>query len=71
MPVIPVSIQATASFRLNSWDRCLIPWPFSVVTVRLGQPFHPTDSGQIKAAMDAVEYPISSQDIYIHAPQPV
>ncbi len=71
IPVVPVYIRAPFAFRLNSWDRSLIPLPFSVVEVRLGQSFHPTDTAQIKAAMLAVEHPISTADIYIQVPQPV
>ncbi len=55
IPVVPVSIRAPLAFRLNSWDRSLIPLPFSVVEVRLGQPFHPTNTAQIKAAMHDVK----------------
>ena len=52
-PVIPVRVEAPASFRLKSWDRCVIPLPFSKVIVRVGKPFHPRSQEEIAAAMEA------------------
>ncbi len=69
IPVIPVFILARFAFRLTSWDRCLVPLPFSTVEVRLGVPFHPREIEEIELAMDAVERPLSSRDIYIPASQ--
>ena len=70
IPVVPVSIRAPRAFRLKTWDRCLIPLPFSKVEVRIGAAFHPLEIDDIRRAMDALEHgeravPISSADIYI------
>lgn len=54
-PVVPVWVHAPRAFRLGSWDRSLIPWPFSRVTVRIGKPFHPRGEGQIAEAMRSLE----------------
>lgn len=54
-PVVPVWVDARRAFRLKSWDRSLIPWPFSRVTVLIGKPFHPLGGDQIEAAMRNLE----------------
>lgn len=37
--VVPVSIAYSRAWRLGTWDGMLVPWPFSRVTVRYGEPF--------------------------------
>jgi lysophospholipid acyltransferase (LPLAT)-like uncharacterized protein len=42
--ILPVIVSATKAWRLHSWDRFLIPKPFSEVTIEWGQPlFVPRD----------------------------
>jgi lysophospholipid acyltransferase (LPLAT)-like uncharacterized protein len=53
--VVPVWVEARRAFRLKTWDRSLIPWPFSKVTVRVGKPFHPRGEDQIAEAMRNLE----------------
>ena len=70
IPVVPVFIRAQRAFRLRSWDRCLVPFPFSKVEVRVGRPLLPLGTEDILRAMDALErgaaaIPISPKDIYI------
>jgi lysophospholipid acyltransferase (LPLAT)-like uncharacterized protein len=36
-PVVPVSLEYSGCWRLKSWDRFIIPYPFSKVRVILGQ----------------------------------
>ncbi len=38
--VIPVHAEAKWAWRLNSWDRMMIPKPAARVRIRYGQPFH-------------------------------
>lgn len=51
-PLLPVHVHVERCWRLKSWDRFIIPKPFSRVEVRLG-PFHPvaatTDEEQFEA----------------------
>lgn len=54
-PVVPAYAVPSRAFRLGSWDRALIPWPFSRVEMRLGEPFHPETLEEIEAAMTALE----------------
>jgi len=35
-PILPVSISASRAWRLKSWDRLIIPKPFSTVTIKHG-----------------------------------
>jgi lysophospholipid acyltransferase (LPLAT)-like uncharacterized protein len=55
LPVIPVAVEARRGFRLGSWDRTLIPWPFSRVDIRVGSPLRPDSLAGIDLAMRAVE----------------
>jgi lysophospholipid acyltransferase (LPLAT)-like uncharacterized protein len=40
VPVQPVNFEYSGSWRLNSWDRFIIPKPFSTVRVIFGEPHH-------------------------------
>ncbi len=39
-PIIPISFSAKRAFILKSWDRCMIPKPFSKITLIYGKPFY-------------------------------
>lgn len=39
-PLIPVAAGARRAWRLNSWDRFLVPWPLARIEVRYGAPIH-------------------------------
>jgi len=41
VPVYPLTFSANWKFNLNSWDRFLIPYPFSKCRVVLGKPIRP------------------------------
>lgn len=57
VPVVPVAVAATKAFRLGSWDRALIPLPFSRVEIRLGPPVFPASPADLARAMEAAESP--------------
>lgn len=40
VPIVPLGFSAERAWRLKSWDRMIVPKPFSRVTVRMGEPFH-------------------------------
>lgn len=45
MPIVPITNSARRRWTLSSWDRFIIPRPFSRAVVMLGEPFHvPADS---------------------------
>jgi len=45
LPILPFSYSARWKIRLNSWDRFMIPLPFSRCEMRLGTPLHvPADA---------------------------
>jgi lysophospholipid acyltransferase (LPLAT)-like uncharacterized protein len=54
-PIVPVWVEAKACFRLNSWDRCVIPWPFSKVVIRVGEALLPASVEEIAHAMGEAE----------------
>ena len=39
IPIIPLGLSAKFSFRANSWDRCMIIFPFATIYVVFGTPF--------------------------------
>jgi lysophospholipid acyltransferase (LPLAT)-like uncharacterized protein len=52
VPIVPVAIQARRAFRLGSWDRALIPFPFSRVEIRLGPALFPESMADLARAME-------------------
>jgi lysophospholipid acyltransferase (LPLAT)-like uncharacterized protein len=40
VPVFPIHVRYCKCFRLKSWDRFMIPWPFSRVDVTFGELHH-------------------------------
>jgi lysophospholipid acyltransferase (LPLAT)-like uncharacterized protein len=54
-PIVPVWVEAPRSFRLKSWDRCVVPWPFTEALLRVGAPFHPRSVEELEAAMRELE----------------
>jgi lysophospholipid acyltransferase (LPLAT)-like uncharacterized protein len=40
VPIIPVGFEARSAKRLRSWDRFVLPRPFTKVAVRFGEPLH-------------------------------
>ncbi len=38
VPLVPVCINARHFWQLKSWDRMQIPWPFTLVTLTIGEP---------------------------------
>ena len=61
-PILPVWVHAPCSFRLGTWDRSLIPLPFSRVEVSLGEPLTPRNAGELAAAMADLEWRRSGAD---------
>ena len=51
-PLLPIAINYSRAWRLNSWDRFLIPKPFSRVNVRFG-PLHAVERTQNDADFEA------------------
>lgn len=39
VPIVPLGFDAERAWRLRSWDRMIVPKPFSQITVRMGEPF--------------------------------
>jgi lysophospholipid acyltransferase (LPLAT)-like uncharacterized protein len=45
-PVLPFHIEADKYWSTKSWDRTLIPKPFSTVAIAIGDPFHVADTSE-------------------------
>ncbi len=39
VPIVPIDVRAARAWRLATWDRFMIPKPFSRITIRYGDPF--------------------------------
>lgn len=62
-PIVPVSVSARRAFRLGSWDRALIPWPFSRVEIRIGEAIRPRSMEDIEGAMRKVQGVVGKKDL--------
>jgi lysophospholipid acyltransferase (LPLAT)-like uncharacterized protein len=61
-PILPVALAATRAKRLNSWDRFVVPLPFSTVHFAYGEPLAverrgdpEAAAGELKRRLDAAE----------------
>lgn len=54
LPVVAVSARAQPAIQLNSWDRCVVPMPFSRVRLQLSAPFHPAQPEEIGDVLNAL-----------------
>lgn len=57
VPIVPVFIEAPKAFRLGTWDRALVPFPFSRVEIKLGSPVFPGSTDELARAMEDAEAP--------------
>ncbi len=58
LPILPVAFSVNASWRLNSWDRLVIPKPFGKIVCRFGEAISPPESvtgDAIMAKRDVLE----------------
>lgn len=47
LPVIPLAVGVSAAWRMNSWDRFVVPRPFARVHIEYAEPVHvPRDAGR-------------------------
>ncbi len=37
-PILPIGVAASRFFTLGSWDRIIVPWPFSRLAITFGEP---------------------------------
>ena len=44
MPIVPITCKVSSAWRVKSWDRLIIPKPFSTVTVVYGDVIHVPES---------------------------
>jgi lysophospholipid acyltransferase (LPLAT)-like uncharacterized protein len=57
-PVIPIAYAARPAKLLRTWDKFVIPSPFSKIHIAIGEPYFPprrTDDAQMEAAQREVE----------------
>lgn len=64
-PVVPISFACSSGVKLRTWDRLLVPFPFSRVVVEVGEPIEldpimamtesPETVDRMGAALTAVE----------------
>ncbi len=57
-PILPMGLAAQRFFTIKSWDRLIIPWPFSRVVIGFGEPqtlAKPMTNDQLEAARRRLE----------------
>ncbi|MDR0307742.1 MAG: lysophospholipid acyltransferase family protein [Chitinispirillales bacterium] len=42
-PLVTITVDAKGAWRLKSWDKFLIPYPFTKITITLSEPIEPAD----------------------------
>jgi len=57
VPIVPVAISVSRAWVLNSWDRFLIPKPFSTVFVHWGTPI------AVPASLDTAAFETLRRDV--------
>jgi len=55
MPVIPMAYACSRAWRLSSWDRFMIPCPFSRVVFVWGEPLRPAEGEETESFRQRVE----------------
>ena len=55
LPILPFSAGATRGWTLRSWDRMLVPKPFSLVRVRYGEPMIVAAGADVEAKRRELE----------------
>ncbi len=64
-PMVPIGSAASPAWRVSSWDRFLVPWPFARAAVAFGEPvLVPEDASdeQLEAARSALEHALNQAD---------
>ena len=60
--VLPMNLEYSRCWRLGSWDRFIIPQPFSRVRVLIGQPHRVNPTGTPEEFEVAIEPPVADRD---------
>jgi len=50
--ILPIGAYARHGYRLNRWDRYVIPYPFSRMSIEIGQPFEVRKDADLTAVTD-------------------
>jgi lysophospholipid acyltransferase (LPLAT)-like uncharacterized protein len=51
VPIVPLTFDCSRSFRLPTWDAKRVPWPFSRVTIRVGERLEAPDEERLTRAL--------------------
>ena len=65
-PIFPIIISAEKAWVMRSWDRFLVPKPFSTVTIRWGDPF-PVPRGTRPEQLEELRKQVESLMLEAHA----
>ncbi|MBD3322610.1 MAG: DUF374 domain-containing protein [Chitinivibrionales bacterium] len=55
-PVVPLTARAHRAWRLNSWDRFVIPKPFSTIDITFHDPVPVADNDTVESSNDRITY---------------
>lgn len=68
-PVLPLHIESSSHWTMNSWDQTQIPRPFSTVALVLGEPFYvprATTAAELEAARRELERRLTVLEVRAH-----
>lgn len=65
VPIVPVALNAAPAWRMNSWDRLIVPKPWSRVTVKFG-PAIPGPAANSSEAIEAVRAQVERELNTLH-----
>lgn len=63
-PIVPVAFECRRAWRLSTWDRVVLPWPFARVAVCSGDPIHvPADLDRAGIALSCARVEAALNDV--------
>ncbi|MCD4828019.1 MAG: lysophospholipid acyltransferase family protein [Candidatus Cloacimonetes bacterium] len=54
LSIVPIAVEVDRTWRLNTWDRMLIPKPFARITLRYGEPIPAPSKDEVQNTLDTV-----------------
>lgn len=66
IPILPVAFAAWPAWRLNSWDRTMIPKPFGRIITAYGSPIVPPEGRRPRGVLEAVRLSVETELNKLH-----
>lgn len=67
-PIVPIAFAAARAYRFRTWDRFVLPWPFTRVVIAIGAPcIVPKGQDEVTLERWQREMGAALQGLYVHA----